>query len=106
MIEIIGYIATFLVMLSFVMKDVTRLRIINAIGCATWILYGFMLDSNPIIVTNVGILAINAGHLLRKYLPKKNKCKHPNEVEVHRSYQDRYVKYMCYDCGETRYEDL
>jgi len=73
MVEIIGYIATFLVMLSFMMKNVTRLRIINAIGCATWILYGFMLDSNPIIVTNVGILAINSGHLLRNYLNKSAK---------------------------------
>lgn len=71
MVEIVGYIATFLVMLSFMMKNVTRLRIINAIGCATWILYGFMLDSNPVIVTNIGILAINGGHLLRNYLNKK-----------------------------------
>ena len=60
-------------MLSFVMKDVTRLRVINAIGCATWILYGFMLDSNPIIVTNVGILTINAWHLSKNYLQKDAK---------------------------------
>ena len=73
MIEIVGYIATFLVMLSLMMKNVTRLRIINAIGCATWILYGFMLDSNPVIVTNVGILAINTGHLFRNYLNKGSK---------------------------------
>jgi hypothetical protein len=73
MLEAVGYLATFLVMLSFVMKDVTRLRIINAIGCSTWILYGFMLDSNPIIVTNVGILTINAWHLSKNYLQKSSK---------------------------------
>ena len=73
MVEIVGYIATFLVMLSFMMKNVTRLRIINAIGCATWIAYGVMLDSYPVIVTNVGILAINSGHLLRNYLNKVSK---------------------------------
>lgn len=71
MIEVVGYVATFLVMLSFMMKNVTRLRIINAVGCATWIIYGVMLDSNPVIITNVGILAINFGHLLRNYLNKK-----------------------------------
>jgi len=70
MIEIVGYIATFLVMMSFVMKDVIRLRVINALGCIAWIVYGFMLESNPVIVTNVGILAINAGHLLRTFLKK------------------------------------
>lgn len=73
MIEILGYIAMFLVMLSFMMKNVVRLRIINAIGCAAWILYGVMLDSNPVIITNIGILAINLGHLLRKYLNRKKK---------------------------------
>ena len=70
MIEIVGYIATFLVMMSFVMKDVIRLRVINALGCMAWIVYGFMLESNPFIVTNVGILAINAGHLFRTFLKK------------------------------------
>ena len=55
------------------MKDVTRLRVINAIGCATWIAYGVMLDSYPVIITNVGILAINGGHLLRNYLNKRAK---------------------------------
>ena len=71
MTEFTGYVATFLVMLSFMMKDVTRLRIINAVGCATWIAYGVMLDSYPVIITNVGILAINSGHLLRNYFQKK-----------------------------------
>lgn len=71
MVEVVGYVATFLVMLSFMMKNVTRLRIINAIGCTTWIIYGVMLDSNPVIITNVGILAINFGHLLRNYLNRK-----------------------------------
>jgi uncharacterized protein with PQ loop repeat len=55
------------------MKNVTRLRIINTIGCATWVVYGIMLESNPVIVTNIGILAINTGHLLRNYLNKSIK---------------------------------
>jgi hypothetical protein len=71
MIEVIGYIATFLVMMSFVMKDVTRLRLINALGCIAWIVYGAMLESNPVIITNVGILAINGGHLLRTFLKNR-----------------------------------
>ena len=70
MIEVVGYIATFLVMMSFVMKDVNRLRVINALGCVAWIVYGVMLDSYPVIITNVGILAINSGHLLRNYFKK------------------------------------
>ena len=70
MTEAVGYLATFLVMLSFMMKDVNRIRIINAIGCTVWIAYGFMLDSFPVIITNVGILAIHSGHFLRNFFQK------------------------------------
>lgn len=70
MTEAVGYLATFLVMLSFMMKDVNRIRIINAIGCTVWIAYGFMLDSFPVIITNVGILAIHTGHFLRNFFQK------------------------------------
>ena len=91
MTEFTGYIATFLVMLSFMMKNVTRLRVINAIGCATWILYGFMLDSNPIIVTNVGILAINTVHLLRNFLnsQKYNKYEQNNKFYTPPTFRER-----------------
>jgi len=70
MTEFVGYIATFLVMLSFMMKDVTRLRIINAIGCAAWVLYGVLLESNPVVITNIGILLINATHLFKTFTKK------------------------------------
>ena len=70
MTEAVGYLATFLVMLSFMMKDVNRIRIINAIGCTVWIAYGFMLDSFPVIITNIGILAIHTGHFLRNFFQK------------------------------------
>lgn len=71
MTELVGYLATFLVMLSFMMKDVNRIRIINAIGCTAWIAYGFMLDSFPVIITNVGILAIHTGHFLRNFFQNR-----------------------------------
>ena len=70
MVEIIGYIATALVVLSFAMKDLKWLRVINMIGCAVWIAYGLMLDSMPIVITNAGIMLINMGHIV-KSLTKK-----------------------------------
>ena len=71
MTELVGYLATFLVMLSFMMNDVTRIRVINAVGCVVWVLYGILLDSYPVIITNVGILAIHSGHFLRNFFQKK-----------------------------------
>ena len=62
--EYVGYAASFFVLLSFVMKRMTRLRIINVIGCSFFIWYGILLVSWPIIVTNVAIVLVNAYYLL------------------------------------------
>lgn len=56
MLDLVGYLATFFVVASFVVKDMLKLRIINSIGCISWITYGVMLDSIPIIFTNTCIL--------------------------------------------------
>jgi uncharacterized protein with PQ loop repeat len=69
MTSIIGYIATFVTGLSFMMKDLKTLRLVNALGCLIWILYGVLLNSVPIIITNVGIFGIHFGKLLKeKYI--------------------------------------
>lgn len=63
--EIIGYIASFGVLLSFLMKNIRTLRIINTIACSIFILYGIMLSySIPIIITNGAIVIINLYYLL------------------------------------------
>jgi len=66
--EWIGYAAMFAVLISFLMKDISKLRIINSVGGALFVLYGFMLSTSwPIIVTNFAIICINFYYLfLRK----------------------------------------
>ncbi len=64
--EWIGYAASLGVLVSFLMKDIKVLRIVNSVGCALFVAYGFMLGSIPIIVTNVAILIVNAYYLLKK----------------------------------------
>lgn len=55
--------------LSFMMKDMTTLRIVNALGCLLWICYGVAIDSMPVIITNVGIFGIHFSKLLKeKYI--------------------------------------
>ncbi len=64
--EIIGYLASLFVLLSFLFKDIRTLRIVNSIGCACFVIYGVLLSSIPVIVTNVAILIINAYYLFVK----------------------------------------
>lgn len=67
--EIVGYLASLLVLVSFLMRNLRTLRIVNCVGCAAFIVYGFMLAiSWPIVITNVAIVVINLVYLLK---PKK-----------------------------------
>lgn len=64
--EIIGYIGTLLVLSSFLMKDMKKLRIGNIIGSSTFIIYGILLQSVPVFITNVFIVLINAYYLIKE----------------------------------------
>lgn len=64
-IELIGYLASAFVLLSFVMKEMKKLRIVNIVGCTFFITYGVLLMSWPIIITNVAIVIVNVYYLLK-----------------------------------------
>ncbi|MDO7174089.1 uroporphyrinogen decarboxylase [Mariniflexile sp. AS56] len=68
-IEWIGYAAMATVLISFLMKSVNKLRIVNSFGCLLFVFYGFMLEplSKPIIITNTAIFFINSYYLLKKH---------------------------------------
>ncbi|WP_188652582.1 uroporphyrinogen decarboxylase [Yeosuana aromativorans] len=67
-IEWIGYAAMATVLLSFLMKSVIKLRIVNSFGCLLFVFYGFVLSpiSKPIIITNLAILSINLYYVFLK----------------------------------------
>jgi len=63
LVEVVGYLASIVVLCSFIMKDVKKLRLVNMIGCLLFVVYGFMMPTLriglPIIITNAAILGIN-----------------------------------------------
>ena len=64
--EIIGYTASALLIASFMLKDITKLRVLNTLGCAFFVAYGFLLGNNwPIIIPNIFIMGVNIYHLGR-----------------------------------------
>lgn len=66
--EWIGYLAMTTVLISFLMKSIIKLRIVNSIGCLLFVFYGILLNpiSIPIILTNVIIFCINLFYLVYK----------------------------------------
>jgi len=65
LVDIIGYAAMIALMISFTVKDIKKLRIINTIGCILFVIYGFMINSWPIIITNAFIASVNLYYLLK-----------------------------------------
>jgi hypothetical protein len=65
MTEILGWIATAVVLLSFTVQDMRKLRIVNLVGCFLWIGYGFILMSKPVIFVNISIAVIHAYWLIK-----------------------------------------
>lgn len=62
--EITGYLASFFVVMSFVVKNIAYIRIINLIGCVFFIIYGAMLGILwPIIIPNAVICLVQIYYL-------------------------------------------
>lgn len=64
--ELIGYLASALVVTSLSMSSVVRLRMFSLAGSVTFMAYGFLIGSVPIIITNVAIAFLNIWFLTRE----------------------------------------
>jgi uncharacterized protein with PQ loop repeat len=62
--EGVGYLASLVLMISFLMKNINTLRIVNSTGCLLFVAYGFLLMTSwPIIISNAFILGVNIFYL-------------------------------------------
>jgi hypothetical protein len=59
MIEFLGYIGMIIVLVSFTMRNMLRLRILNSIACGIFVFYGIMHGTVPIVIMNILVILIN-----------------------------------------------
>lgn len=55
-IDLLGWAATAAVVISFTIKDMLRLRIVNGTGSLLWLMYGGLRGDMPLLVVNILIL--------------------------------------------------
>lgn len=65
MLEIFGYIGTALVLLSFTMRDIKWLRIVNIAGSIISMTYAIIMNTMPVAVLNGSLILINGIQLAR-----------------------------------------
>jgi hypothetical protein len=61
--EIVGYVASVVIIIALTMTSVLRLRIIGLIGSATFAVYGVLISAVPVMITNVIIMGVHAFYL-------------------------------------------
>jgi len=66
---LVGYLASALIVLSLTMTSVVRLRIISLAGSVTFVVYGVLIESAPIVITNALIAVINVWFLRKEFSP-------------------------------------
>ncbi|MFP4286290.1 MAG: hypothetical protein ACLFRI_01215 [Candidatus Izemoplasmataceae bacterium] len=62
-VEYLGYVASFIILVSLVMRSIKRLRFINLVGSLIFAIYGYFIGSIPVVVMNLGIVGINIYYL-------------------------------------------
>lgn len=71
--EAFGYLGTAIVLLSFTMRNIKRLRIVNIIGSVICIIYACMTNTLPQAVLNGSLIIINGAQLIKIILDEKRK---------------------------------
>ena len=64
-VDVMGYIASALVAISLMMKNIVPLRIVNFSGCFLFTLYGIAISAWPVAVMNGFGCIVNIYHLIK-----------------------------------------
>ncbi len=71
-VELVGYLASILVVASFAMKSVVRLRVVSLVGCVVFVAYGVLLGSIPLVLTNAAAGVLHLWYLRREFGPHRD----------------------------------
>lgn len=72
-IEILGLIATFIILISFLLKGETKIRIVNSFGAAIFAVYGIIIGAWSVWLLNIALMIVHIVYLLK--MPRKKKSK-------------------------------
>lgn len=69
-LEALGYTGTLFIILSFLFKDIIKLRLLNIIGASMVTIYAWLSEVYPVVLLDGSIVLINAYYLFIFYRQK------------------------------------
>jgi hypothetical protein len=70
-LEWFGYLGSLVVLISFTMSSIIKLRITSVIGCLLFAAFAYLTDSIPTLFMNISIACINLYFLFQVYRTKE-----------------------------------
>ena len=67
MIELVGYFAMGMSVLSFALSKQKLVRTVNLFACLVWVWYGFLIQNNPTIVVNVMVCMVHLYWFVKRW---------------------------------------
>lgn len=93
-LELVGYFASALVLISLLMTSVVKLRVINMIGSLIFAVYALLIGSYPTAVMNFCLVGVNIFYLVRMARAKRVFTLLPAAPG------EAYVQYFLQSCRE------
>jgi hypothetical protein len=63
--EILAYFASLIVLLSFMVKDIVLLRLLNMIGCIMFLTYSTYHERYPLVFLNFMVIIVNLVYIYK-----------------------------------------
>jgi hypothetical protein len=64
-VEWLGYSASIIVAISFLMKSITKLRFLNTIGAILFVIYAIAISAVPVALINLFVVCANIYYLAK-----------------------------------------
>ena len=74
-VEVIGYVASSFVLISFLLKEIKWIRIVNIIGAVSFVIYGFLTKTYPTAFMNSALVLVHVYYLIKMHIDTKKKEK-------------------------------
>ena len=66
-LEIVGYFAMGMSVLSFAFSKQKIVRGVNLFACLVWVWYGFLIQNNPTIIVNIMVCMVHLYWFIKRW---------------------------------------
>ena len=79
-IEIVGIVASLIVLASFLMKDILVIRLVNIVGAVVFIVYGILIGAFATWFVNAALMIVHIIYIIKELKEKKLKTVNADQI--------------------------